>query len=206
MKHLIEGVRRFQDLAYPPMRSLFENLAGGQKPHTLFITCADSRIDPALITQSDPGEIFVHRSPRNLVPEFGDATTSEAASIEYAVQVLGVADIVVCGHSQCGAVAGLANPESIWGLDHVANWLEHANEATRAAKHFERDFDDSLTVLSGGNVVAQLDNLLGCPFVKERVASKSLSLHGWVYVIETGDICVYQWSVNRFVSLGSLEE
>lgn len=206
MKRLIDGARRFQDTVYPKMQSLFDELADGQKPHTLFITCADSRIDPSLITQSDPGEIFVHRNPGNLVPKFGDGVTSEITSIEYAVQVLGVSDIVICGHTKCGVMAGLADPDSLVGLDHVGDWVENARETGHAGGHREADTDPSLMALAGRNVVLQLDNLIGYPFVRGRVATGDLNLYGWVYEIETGTIHVYDRDEKRFVSLAGIEE
>ncbi len=206
MKQLIDGVRRFKDIIYPPMQPLFEELAEGQKPHTLFITCADSRIDPSLITQSTPGELFVHRNPGNLVPEFGSNSSGEAASIEYAVCVLGVTEIVICGHSQCGAMAGLANPASLDGLDHVVGWLEHAKDTQHDISRSETDPEDALLKLIGDNVVAQLGRLNGYPFVAERVASGKLNLHGWVYMIETGDVRFYQSSSNSFISRADLME
>ncbi len=183
------------------MRSFFEELAGGQKPHTMFITCADSRIDPSLITQSAPGEIFVHRNAGNMVPAFSDAPSSEAASLEFAVCVLGVADIVVCGHSHCGAVAGMANPEMLRGLDHVASWLDQAGRTVRDGTKTASDIDDPLLPLAEHNVVVQLDHLRGYPFVKERIASGDLSVNGLVYLIGTGEIRVHQPNEERFVSL-----
>lgn len=206
MKRLIDGVCQFQNRVFPAMRSQFEALAACQKPSTLFITCADSRIDPSLITQTAPGEIFVHRNPGNLVPRFQNASGGEAASIEYAICVLGVQDVVICGHSQCGAVAGLARPESIADLDHVAHWLEHAKESERISEPLDvlPESDDPLLGLAARNVVVQLDHLIGYPFVKERVASDNLKLHAWVYVIETGEIGVYQPTEERFVRAASL--
>lgn len=206
MTHLTEGVRRFQDSVYSGMQSLFEKLAKGQEPHTLFITCADSRIDPSLITQTEPGQIFVHRNAGNLVPKSGGSGSSEAASIEFAVCGLGVKNIVVCGHSDCGAMKGVANPESLSGLDHVASWLENASETADAAKQIEPGCDDPLMALVERNVAIQLNHLLEYPLVQQRVEAGELTLSGWVYSIGTGEVRVYQRGDDCFVSLADLED
>jgi carbonic anhydrase len=149
----------------------------------LFITCADSRIDPWLITQSKPGEIFVIRNAGNIAPILDDDETSAdgtAASIDYAVAVLGVAHIVVCGHSSCGAMKGLADPDSLETLPSVARWLEHSH-ALRAGGV------DDLGELIERNVTLQLEHLASYPTVE---ASDGIQLHGWVYDIGSGAIKV----------------
>ncbi len=201
MSPLRKGVREFQDNVYPDMKVLFEKLDKRKEPHTLFITCADSRIDPTLITQSDPGKIFVHRNAGNIVPKYPETGSSEAASIEYAICFLGITNIVICGHSHCGAVAGLADPESIKHLPHLVNWLEHASETAAAAEQIDPDSEESMLSLVERNVIFQLEHLSSYPIVSERVASGALKLHGWVYIIKTGEVRLYQHSSGQFEPL-----
>src|SRR2546421_6153305 len=130
MQKLIQGIHRFQQETFRPLQGLFEQLAKGQNPETLFITCSDSRIDPNLLTRSKPGDLFILRNAGNIVPPHGATISGEAATIEFAVAALGVKDIIICGHSHCGAIRGLLQPEAVASLPAVAAWLSHA-EATR---------------------------------------------------------------------------
>src|SRR5215472_11604212 len=146
-QRLIAGVRRFQREVYPQRKAEYQQLAReGQKPHTLFITCADSRIDPELITQSGPGEIFVSRNIGNLVPAYGDALGGVSAIIEYAVAALQVSHVVVCGHSDCGAMVGLLHPEKVAQLPIVKSWLRHGEAALSVARHRAEDTDKPVTL------------------------------------------------------------
>lgn len=183
-QQLLDGVRRFRTAAYPPRKERFEALASGQSPNTLFVTCSDSRIDPSLITQTEPGELFVIRNAGNLIPACGvESSGGEAATLEYAVVVLGVKDIVVCGHSHCGAMAALLAPDTLDALPEVRSWLGHA-ESTLEKVRAAGEGADAVRL----NVVAQLENLRSYPFVREREERGELALHGWVYVFERGDI------------------
>src|SRR3974390_1919087 len=128
MQKLIRGIHRFRTEDFRPLQGLFEQLAKGQNPETLFITCSDSRIDPNLLTRSKPGDLFILRNAGNIVPPRGSASGGEAATIEFAVAALGVKDIIICGHSHCGAMKALLQPESIELLPDVAHWLRHAEE------------------------------------------------------------------------------
>ena len=130
MQKLIRGIHEFRTEHFRPLQGLFEKLAKGQSPETLFITCSDSRIDPNLLTRSRPGDLFILRNAGNIVPPHGAANGGEAATIEFAVAGLGVKDIIICGHSHCGAMQGLLTPESVASLPSVASWLSHA-ETTR---------------------------------------------------------------------------
>src|SRR5580693_8859613 len=130
MQKLIQGIHRFQQEDFLPLQRLFEQLAKGQNPETLFITCSDSRIDPNLLTRSKPGDLFILRNAGNIVPPHGAGIGGEAATIEFAVAALGVKDIIICGHSHCGAMQGLLNPEQVANLPAVSSWLTHA-ETTR---------------------------------------------------------------------------
>ena len=134
MQRLIEGLHHFQSQVFGNQRELFERLAKGQAPETLFITCADSRIDPCLLTQSAPGDLFILRNAGNLVPPYGAVRGGEAATIEFAIAGLGVKDIIVCGHSHCGAMKGLLDPPPATAFPALNDWLSHA-EATRRIMH-----------------------------------------------------------------------
>src|SRR3954467_2337295 len=126
MQKLIHGIHRFREEDFRPLQGLFEELAKGQNPETLFITCSDSRIDPSLLTRAKPGDLFILRNAGNIIPPHGAANGGEAATIELAVAALGVKDIIICGHSHCGAMQGLLQPESVAALPSVSSWLSHA--------------------------------------------------------------------------------
>lgn len=143
MQKLIQGIHQFQEQNFRPLQGLFEELAKGQSPETLFITCSDSRIDPNLLTRSKPGDLFILRNAGNIVPPHGAANGGEAATIEFAVAALGVKDIIICGHSHCGAMKGLLQPESVASLPSVASWFTHAETTRRIVrdnyKHLDGD-------------------------------------------------------------------
>src|SRR3954471_16490906 len=126
MEKILEGLAHFQKTVYPEHRALFDKLALGQRPQALFITCADSRIDPCLLTQTKPGELFICRVIGNIVPPYPDAIGGVSATIEYAVGVLGVADVIVCGHTDCGVMKGVLNPQAVAALPSVSAWLKYA--------------------------------------------------------------------------------
>ena len=203
MKKLIKGIHAFQEGDFPPMEDLFKSLANGQKPETLFITCSDSRIDPNLLTRSQPGELFILRNAGNLVPPHSAQPGGEAATIEFAVAGLGVKDIIICGHSHCGAMKGLLHPEHLTTLPAMCSWLSHA-EATRRIiednyKHLSGDELVSATIEE--NVLVQIENLRTLPAVKSRLVRGDLRLHGWVYEIESGRVLAYDSRSNQFVPL-----
>ena len=203
MQKLIRGIHHFQSNLFRSQRELFERLADGQHPDTLFITCSDSRINPNLITQTEPGELFILRNAGNIVPPHGASNGGEGATIEFAVAGLGVQDIIVCGHSHCGAVRGLLHPESLQDMPTVAAWLSHA-EATRRImreKYSDRAGAAQLTTAVEENVLVQLENLRTHPTVAARLALGKLKLHAWVYKIETGEVFAYDPERGQFVSL-----
>src|SRR5262249_15478483 len=177
---ILRGVSQFQREVYPKHRDLFQRLALGQRPHALFITCADSRIDPCLLTQMKPGDLFICRVIGNVVPPYPDAVGGVSATIEYAVGVLGVEDVIVCGHTDCGVMKGVLNPEAVAALPAVSAWLQYAEPARHAAG------SDDLLALAEHNVVHQLENLRTHPAVAQRLNDGDLSLHGWVYHIAEG--------------------
>ena len=203
MQKLIRGVHSFQKNFFSDQAELFERLAKGQAPETLFITCSDSRINPNLLTQTDPGELFILRNAGNIIPPYGAANGGEGATIEYAVAVLGVRDIIVCGHSHCGAMGGLLNPEGLEDLPAVRQWLSHAESTRRIIKENYADFEGSerLTAAIKENVLVQLENLRTHPTVASSLAKGQLHLHGWVYEIETGKVYAFDPENGQFAPL-----
>ncbi len=203
MQRLKEGIHEFQSNQFRPLEGLFDQLKHGQEPETLFITCADSRIDPNLLTQSQPGDLFILRNAGNIVPPHGAANGGEGATIEYAVAALGVKDIVVCGHSHCGAMKALLHPEETEGLPAVQAWLDHAQTTRRIVEDNYADLteDRKLTVTIEENVLVQLEHLRTLPSVASRLVAGDLALHGWVYKFETGEVFAYEPSVGQFVPL-----
>ena len=191
---LLEGAETFRKEVFAGNRGLFEELARGQAPHTLFIACADSRVSPDLITQSRPGELFVLRNIGNIVPGYGEMLGGVSAVVEYAVSALGVTDIVVCGHTDCGAMKALDDPQAS-GLDAmptVQSWLRNAAAAytvTRTLAALGGDVD-RMRLLVEQNVLLQLAHLRTHPAVAAGVAEGRLLLHGWIYDIERGEIMV----------------
>jgi carbonic anhydrase len=172
-------------------RELYESLAEKQKPYALFITCGDSRIEPSLLTGTEPGQIFVERTPGNIVPIYEDAASvGVSASIEYAVAVLGVADVIVCGHSACGAMKGLLHPEMLEKIPATARWLKYARPAVQLLEQSCRAVDESdrLKRLAQLNVLEQMAHLHTHPTVEERFKRGSLGIHGWYYEIHTGTV------------------
>lgn len=204
MKKLIEGVQKFQKDSFRAKQSLFEKLAGGQQPLALFITCSDSRVDPNLLTNTEPGELFVLRNAGNIVPPHGAVRGGEAATIEYAVNVLKVDDIIVCGHSHCGAMAGRLAPESLDELPVVRDWLIHAEDSRHVVpENYGHISDDSdpLMIAVEKNVLVQVDQLRTHPSVAAALARSELGLHGWVYQFETGKVFSYDYEKERFLPI-----
>ena len=203
MKKVVSGIVRFQESAYAARRKLFADLAGGQQPEVLFITCSDARIDPGLVTQTEPGELFICRVAGNIVPPHMRVAGGMTASIEYAVAVLGVQDIVICGHNDCGAMKGALEPAALEGLTHVRDWLEHC----RAAVDVVRAQQDSsaaqdplqmLRELTQQNVLLQLQHLRTHPAVAVGLAQRRLALHGWIYDIESGSVTCFDDERGEF--------
>ncbi|MCB5909283.1 carbonic anhydrase [Streptomyces pinistramenti] len=186
MHDLAAGVKIFQQDVFPAKAPLFAGLAGRHRPTTLFISCSDARVVPELITHSEPGELFVIRTAGNLVPAHAPGGDGVAASIEYAVEVLGVSGIVVCGHSGCGAMTALAEGHELTALPMIADWLRHA-DASRPDEGAD-DGADEVAAWVRRNVLAQLANLATHPSVARALRRRTVSLHGWVYDIATGTV------------------
>ena len=201
IKQIRNGVQRFQSVIFPRMRKLYESLAEKQKPHTLFITCGDSRIEPSLLTGTKPGQIFVERTPGNIVPIYDEtASVGVSASIEYAVAVLGVKHIIVCGHSACGAMKALLKPKTLDGLPATRRWLKYAHPAVEQLKRSywgdaEADHPNRLAQL---NVIEQIAHLHSHPSVQQRVTQNVLQIYGWFYEIHTGTVQVFDPDEREF--------
>ena len=202
MQRLIQGIHQFQQDGFRPLQGLFEKLATGQSPETLFITCSDSRIDPNLLTRSRPGDLFILRNAGNIVPPHG-AGGGEAATIEFAVAGLGVKDIIICGHSHCGAMNGLLHPEQLADLPSTAAWLRHAESTARIIRDNYSDLEGNrlLTATIEENVLVQLEHVRTLPAVSSRLVKGDLKLHGWVYKIETGEVFAFDPQSGQFVPL-----
>jgi carbonic anhydrase len=200
VENIYRGLKRFQKRVYPKHRDLFQKLALGQRPQALFITCADSRIDPCMLTQTKPGELFICRVIGNIVPRYPKTIGGVSATIEYAVGVLGVADVIVCGHTDCGVMKGVLNPKALEPLSNVTAWLSHAQDARRAAAESMKQSasPEFLLALTERNVARQLENLRTHPTVAARLKEGSLRLHGWVYHIARGVVTVYDLGRDRF--------
>ncbi len=194
LDRLLEGTQVFRREVFPQNRLLFEELARGQSPHTLFIACADSRVSPDLITQARPGELFVLRNIGNIVPGYGEMLGGVSAVVEYAVSALGVTDIVVCGHTDCGAMKALDDPleARLDEMPTVRSWLQNAAAARTVARTLAARTEgaDPMRLLIEQNVLLQLAHLRTHPSVAARMAEGRLFLHGWIYDIESGEIGV----------------
>jgi carbonic anhydrase len=188
------GISRFQKHVYPKHQDLFEKLALGQRPDALFITCADSRIDPCLLTQTKPGELFICRVIGNIVPPYPDAIGGVSATLEYAAGVLRVPEIIVCGHTDCGVMKGALNPDALQAYPNVTAWLRYADVEQREPE----PTPEFLLALTEHNVVAQLRNLRTHPAVAARLAEGDLTLHGWVYHIGPGLVTAYDEETSGF--------
>jgi carbonic anhydrase len=200
MTRLMQGVRDFQRKIFGDKRELFEKLGHGQQPLALFITCSDSRIIPDMLAQTQPGELFLLRNIGNIVPPHGSGAGTEAAVIEYAVKQLRVREIIVCGHSHCGAMHGVLAPEALTTLPDVGSWLKHAKEAGAKAPPLPGETTEQrLRRVIEQNVLLQLEHVKSHPSVMEALANRTMRLHGWVYTFESGKVDVYDPLSGKFV-------
>lgn len=203
MQKLLEGLVKFRQGDFEAHRGLFAGLKTQQKPHTLFISCSDSRVDPNMITGTLPGELFIIRNIANLVPPYRDtaeyvATTS---AIEYAVLSLEVENIIVCGHSNCGGCAAcLMHSDQLDHLPHTKKWLELASPVRdRVLKELPASEPEAREwMMEQVNVVEQLRHLMTYPYVRQRVEAGRLALSGWHYIIETGEVYVYDRTSGEY--------
>jgi carbonic anhydrase len=205
MQKLIEGVHQFHREEFGRYRELFARLSReGQNPHTLFITCSDSRVLAELVTNSQPGDLFVVKNAGNIVPpaHVTGSTNSTAAAIEFAVQSLGVSDIVVCGHTQCGAMAallsGVPDPSA---TPHLAAWLAVAAPVREIIRRDYANVADPVTAAAEENVLFAIENLQTYPGVAQQLTDGRLRLHGWCFKIATAEMFAYDPDARQFLPL-----
>lgn len=195
---LKEGIRRFRTQVYPLHREAYTKAeTEPQKPHTLIVACADSRIQPERITQSDPGELFVTRNIGNMVPTYGEMMGGVSAVLEYAVSALKVQHVVICGHTDCGAMKALMNPDQLEQMPTVRRWLRNAEAAMSVAREVESQ-DDFLMSLTKQNVLMQMTHAKTHPSVAGAIARGELVLSGWVYEIGSGNVLIYDDTKHVF--------
>jgi carbonic anhydrase len=208
MQKLIHGIHAFQNTVSHGQREFFQKFASGQSPETLFITCSDSRINPNLITQTQPGELFIIRNAGNIVPPHGPFPGGEAATIEYAVAALKVKDIVVCGHTHCGAMKAVVNPQDVKTLPRVAAWLGHADATREIIQQHYRHLEGPalVTATVQENVLVQIEHLRTQPLVAAALAAGTVRLHGWVYKVETGEVFAFDPEQRQFLPIGEARQ
>lgn len=197
----VDGVIKFQNEVYPEKKELFERLSKGQSPEAVFIACSDARVETAMITQTDPGELFILRNAGNIVPPHTSQTGAMTATIEFAMSVLGTPNIVICGHTECGAMKGAMSPETVQHLPHVKEWLGFAQGAVDVVLELaaEKSDEEKMKMLLEQNVMLQLQHLKTHPAVLRRLARGDLALHGWVYDIKTGAVDAYDEASGKFI-------
>jgi carbonic anhydrase len=212
MKKLIQGHRQFRESYVPKHIDQLEELSQGQKPRVLFITCSDSRIDPNLITQADIGELFVIRNAGNIIPPYGAANGGEGAAVEYALNALDIEQIIVCGHSHCGAMKGLLQLGKLEEeMPLVYDWLKHSEATRRLVKENYTQYsgEELLEITIAENVLTQIENLKTYPIVHSRLYQRRLEIFAWIYHLETGEVLAFDPETHSYVppqSLLSLRE
>ncbi len=207
MQQLVQGVHHFQNIGFRERQELFGRLQHGQEPEACLITCADSRIVPNLITNSEPGQLFIVRNVGNIVPCYGTSNNDELAAVEYAVVELGIEDLIVCGHTGCGAMQALVKSMETSGPSRtplVMNWLRHADATLEIVReHYGHLQGKSLVnAAAEENVLVQLEHLRTLPVIASRMPSGRVRLHGWMYKIDSGEVFYYESEVGQFVKFG----
>ena len=207
MDRIIDGISRFRTEVFPQARPLYETLArDGQTPQALMISCSDSRVVPEIVTGSGPGDLFVTRNAGNIVPPYSETADGGVTSaIEYAVVGLGVKHIVVCGHTDCGAMKALLHPAALAEMPTVARWLGHCRCSLGVFRQAHDGLPDkeAARVLAMENVAAQLAHLRTHPCVAARVATGALTLHGWLFEIETGTLLALDGDTGGFAPIAA---
>lgn len=207
MKKLIQGIVEFRKSLTDESRALFAKLALGQKPDTLFIACSDSRVVPNLFASTNPGDLFVLRNIGNLVPPASSQDTSAAAVIEFSVYTLNVSDIIVCGHSECGAMQAIAQGIGTQCCSSLQTWLKYGEESYNKVKN-GFVINPSLSEenqISQVNVLQQMQHIMSYPFIRERLEKKQLRIHGWWFDIAQADVYCYEPDLNQFVLIDEKE-
>jgi carbonic anhydrase len=215
MKKLYKGIHKFQESYFKKEEDFFKRISKGQTPEVLFITCSDSRVDPNLVTQSKPGELFIIKNVGNIIPPSDNleggvhegvqstpsCCSSVAAAIEFAVLDLKVKDIIVCGHSNCGAMQAIFKDEKEFdNMPHLRDWLRLALPVKKMIEKYCPNAHGELRqrIAEEENILAQLQNIQTYPFVVQALKKGKIYLHGWYYNIETGRICAYNPNKDMF--------
>lgn len=203
MKKLVTGVEEFRRGIVAERPERFASLGRGQSPQAVFITCSDSRVNPNLLTQTEPGDLFILRNAGNIVPPWGSPSIGEIGTLEFALTGLGIEEIIVCGHSHCGAMKGLLAGGIGATMPRLEAWLEYAQAARAIVRenYADRDAEEQLNVAIQENVLCQLANLRTHPAVAARVLAGKLRLHAWVYKITTGEVFVFDPHEGQFRAL-----
>ena len=203
MEKLVAGHRKFLKDAFPLRQGQFYLLAEWQRPEVLFVTCADSRVVPDLILQTQPGDLFICRNIGNVIPLPGEPAGGVSATIQYAVEVLRVKEVIVCGHSDCGTIRALMHPDKLAGLDSVKDWLQHVEPAWKHLTEAERTGEGPTlhSALTHANILVQLENLKTHAYIQRAIAEGRLRVHGWFYDILSGQIEQYDEGRGKFVAL-----
>ena len=194
MRKITKGVHEFQRNYFKSHREMFQALSRDQQPRILFITCSDSRINPNLLTQTEPGELFIIRNAGNIIPPYGATNGGEGATIEYAIQAFGIKDIIICGHSDCGAMKGLLKLNIISEeMPLLYDWLKYAEATRRIIKENYKYLEGEalLNATIEENVLTQVENLRTYPVIRSKLHKGQINLHAWVYIIDTGEVFVY---------------
>ncbi|CAM2835582.1 carbonic anhydrase [Legionella worsleiensis] len=206
---LLFGLSRFKEKSFQEMKTLFEQLSCEQNPETLFITCSDSRIVPSLITQAYPGDLFTIRNIGNIIPPYPSAF-SETAALEYTFKVLNIKDVIICGHSNCGAMKGLLTPHIEEHLPSVASWLSHSQAALNAVEEARtsglRDPLQELEMATKKNIVQQMEHLKSYPLILDKIQRGDLKVHGWYYELNKGNVFIYDPCTQEFIDFDSALE
>ncbi|VEP18139.1 Carbonic anhydrase [Hyella patelloides LEGE 07179] len=203
MKKLIRGLNEFRQNYVRGHQELLEQLSHGQKPRVLFIACSDSRVAPNLITNTDIGELFIIRNAGNIIPPYGAANGGEGGTLEYAIDALGIEQVIVCGHSHCGAMKGLLKLNKLQkDMPLVYDWLKHAEATRRLVQENYPDLTDEefIETLVAENVLIQIDNLKTYPVVKAKLHQGKLKIYAWIYKIETGEVLAYDAKTHTYVA------
>ena len=208
MDKIVEGIRRFRRDIYPGLKPRYDELVKtGQKPHALVIGCSDSRVAFESLTGCGPGELFIVRNAGNIIPQYGKYMGGVTASIEFAVTALPIRDVIVCGHTHCGAMSALLKPEMSTDMPAVQKWVSFARQAKRRiGKEHTHVFDRHLREAIAENVKLQVEHLRTFPCIQEKLKSGQIRLHGWVYEIENGDVVEYDEATDRWLSLTEPDE
>jgi carbonic anhydrase len=211
MQRLIQGVSHFQQTGFRKREELFSRLKAGQQPEACLITCADSRIVPSLLTSADPGQLFIVRNVGNIIPCYGTDNNAELAAVEFSVVELGIRDVIVCGHTGCGAMKALLASQAPGAAPRtpcVQAWLRHADATNEIIReHYGHLTGEALVnAAAEQNVLVQLEHLRSLPAIAARLPLGKVRLHGWMYNIGTGEVSSHDAASGRFASLSASPE